>query len=257
MTPNALWVAFSTILVKEVRRFLRIWGQTLLPPAITMVLYFIVFGQFIGPRIGTMGGTQYITFIVPGLIMMSVITNSYNNVVSSFFANKFQRSIQEMLVSPTPSWVILAGYVSGSVARGILVGILVSLVSLAFTRLPVYNFVVLVSVVVITAIVFSLAGLINGVFAKNFDHVSLVPTFVLTPLTYLGGVFYSVELLAEPWQALSRLNPILYMVSAFRYGFLGITDVPLETSFIMLGVFVVGLSLLCYWLLHTGRGIRE
>jgi len=257
MNTSALWVAFYTIFSKEIRRFMRIWGQTLLPPAITMVLYFIVFGSLIGPRIGRMGGADYITFIVPGLIMMSVITNSYNNVVSSFFGNKFQRSIQEMLVSPTPSWVILAGYVCGSVTRGLLVGILVTMVSLTFTSLPIHSIVTLALVVLITAIVFSLAGMINALFAKNFDHISIVPTFVLTPLTYLGGVFYSVDLLAEPWQSLSRLNPILYMVNAFRYGFLGISDVRLEVAFAMLAAFMVGLSLLCYWLLYTGKGIRE
>ena len=256
MNASTLWVSFCTILFKEIRRFMRIWAQTLLPPVITMMLYFVVFGSLIGPRIGSMSDTSYITFIVPGLIMMSVITNSYNNVVSSFFGNKFQRSIQELQVSPTPSWVILAGFISGSVVRGLIVGVLVTVLSLAFTDLPIHSIGVLLMVVCITAVVFSLAGFLNGLFAQTFDHISIVPTFVLTPLTYLGGVFYSITLLPEPWQSLSKLNPILYMVNAFRYGFLGSSDVPLTTAFGVLLVFLVALLVLCYRLLVTGRGLR-
>lgn len=251
------WVAFYTILSKEIRRFTRIWVQTLLPPAITMVLYFIIFGNLIGDRIGSMDGVNYMQYIVPGLIMMSVITNSYGNVSSSFFSNKFQKSIEELLVSPVPNWVILLGFVFGGVARGLACGIIVMLLSLWFTHLEVHNIWVMLSVIVLTAIVFSTAGLINAIFATKFDDVTIVPTFILTPLTYLGGVFYSVNMLPEVWQWVSKLNPILYMVNTFRYGIIGVSDIPVLSAYGMLFVFLAALMSWALYLLNTGRGLRS
>lgn len=251
------WVAFSTILIKEVRRFLRIWQQTLLPPAITMALYFIIFGTFIGSRIGEMNGTDYMSFIVPGLIMMSVITNAYGNVASSFFSNKFQRSVEEMLVSPIHPLTILSGFVLGGVVRGICVGIIVTLCSLYFSDISIHSIAIMLVVLVLSAILFSLGGFINAMFANKFDDISIVPTFVITPLTYLGGVFYSIQLLPEPWQSLSQLNPILYIVNSFRYGILGISDVGIVTSIVMLSVFIVILTTISVMLINRGKGIRS
>lgn len=257
MSPQQIWVAFSTIVVKEVRRFTRIWAQTLLPPAITMSLYFVIFGNLIGPRIGEMDGYGYMNFIVPGLIMMSVITNSYANVVSSFFSLKFQRSIEEILVSPIPNWVVLLGYVAGGVARGLAVGFIVTLLSLGFTDLEIHNLAVTVSVVVLTAILFALGGFINAAYATKFDDISIVPTFVLTPLTYLGGVFYSISLLPEFWQWVSQANPILYMVNAFRYGILGVSDIDIGFAYVMIFVFIIVLYFYSLHLLNRGKGIRS
>jgi ABC-2 type transport system permease protein len=251
------WVAFITILRKEVTRFLRIWQQAVLPPVITTSLYFIIFGNLIGPRIGEMGGHPYMDFIVPGLILMSVITNSYANVSSSFFSAKFQRSIEEILVSPTPNGIILLGYVGGGVARGLLVGLVVTVVSLFFSKLSVHSLPVMISVIVLTAILFALAGFLNGVFAQKFDDVTIIPNFVLTPLTYLGGIFYSIKLLPEFWQAVSHANPILYMINAFRYGFLGISDINLGVSFTIILVFIVMLFTVNLKLLNSGFGIRQ
>lgn len=257
MNAYELWVAFTTIVIKEIRRFTRIWGQTLLPPAITMTLYFIIFGNLIGDRIGQMGGFNYMEFIVPGLIMMSVITNSYGNVVSSFFSTKFQRNIEELLVSPTPSWVILSGYVIGGVCRGLAVGFIVTLLSLFFTNLQIHHLAITVFTVVLTATLFSLGGFINAVFANSFDDVSIVPTFVLTPLTYLGGVFYSIQLLPEFWQGVSQLNPILYMVNTFRYGILGVSDIDVGFAFSMILLFNAILFAVALQLLRSGKGIRN
>lgn len=251
------WVAFVTIVSKEIRRFLRIWPQTLLPPAITMVLYFVIFGNLIGSRIGQMGGFDYMQFIVPGLIMMSVITNSYGNVSSSFFSNKFQRSLEEIMVAPVPNWIVLFGYVAGGVARGLACGVIVLLLSLWFSKLTVVYPLVTISVILLTAIVFSLAGFINAVYATKFDDVTIVPTFVLTPLTYLGGVFYSVSLLPDVWQLISKFNPVLYMVNTFRFGIIGVSDIPVVTAYIVLAVFVVVLSSWAMYLLKTGRGMRS
>ncbi len=248
--------AFLTIARKEIRRFLRIWTQTLVPPMVTMSLYFVIFGNLIGPRIGEMQGIRYIDYIAPGLIMMSVITNSYSNVVSSFFSARFQRYVEEMLVSPTPNWVILTGYVSGGVARGLSVGLAVTLVSMFFADLRVHHVAATVLVVLLTATLFSLMGFVNAIFARNFDDISIVPTFVLTPLTYLGGVFYSIDLLSDFWRGLSLANPILYMVNVFRYGILGISDIPLWIGFTIIAVFVVALYVLCLVLLERGVGIR-
>lgn len=257
MRPRQQWVAFATIFTREVRRFMRIWLQTLLPPAITIVLYFVIFGTLIGPRIGTMGGHPYIDFVVPGLIMMSVITNSYSNVVSSFYGNKFQGSIEEILVSPVPNYVILLGFVFGGVARGLAVGLIVTLLSLFFTELRLHHLGVLAGMVLMTAILFSIAGLINAIFAESFDDISIVPTFVLTPLTYLGGIFYSMELLPPFWQQISLANPILYMVNAFRFGFLGVSDIDVTWAFAMVAAFTaVGYAYALY-LLARGKRLRR
>ena len=250
-------IAMQTIVRKEVIRVLRIWVQTIVPPAITMTLYFIIFGNLIGRRIGTMDGFDYMQYIAPGLIMMSVITNSYGNVVSSFFGAKFGRHIEEMIVSPMSNATIIIGHVVGGVLRGLLVGLLVTVVALFFTRLEVRYPLVTVSIVLLSSTVFALAGFINAVFAKKFDDISIVPTFVLTPLTYLGGVFYSIALLPEFWQTVSRANPILYMVNAFRYGILGTSDIGIGTAYAILLVFVVVLFTVCLQLLNRGVGIRE
>jgi ABC-2 type transport system permease protein len=257
MRIQETYTAFSTIVYREVRRFLRIWMQTLLPPAITMSLYFVIFGNLIGSRIGEMGGYGYMEFIVPGLIMMSVITNSYGNVVSSFYGTKFQRHIEEMLVSPIPISVILIGFVAGGVARGLAVGLIVTCLSLFFTDLQIHNLWVTVTVVLLTAILFSLGGFINAIYANSFDDISIIPTFVLTPLTYLGGVFYSITLLPEFWQQVSLINPILYMVNTFRYGILGVSDIHLGAAFAIIGAFVIGLYSFAYYLLKIGKGIRH
>lgn len=250
-------VALMTIVRNEIRRFLRIWVQTLIPPAITIVLYFVIFGQLIGARIGDMAGFNYMQYIVPGLIMMSVITNSYGNVVSSFFGNKFQRSIEELMISPTPEYVIISGFIIGGVARGILVGCIVSVLSLFFADLNLYHIGVTISIVVLTAVLFSLGGFINAVYANKFDDISLVPTFILTPLTYLGGVFYSIDLLPPFWAAVSKANPIVYMVNGFRYGILGVSDVSIGVSYGMISIFIIVLYTWSYVLLRKGVGIRS
>jgi ABC-2 type transport system permease protein len=258
MNPTRVqWIAFQTIVVKEVRRFMRIWQQTLLPPAITMTLYFIIFGNLIGSRIGEMGGVDYMSYIVPGLIMMSVITNAYGNVSSSFFGNKFQRSVEEMMVAPVYPITILAGYVAGGVARGVAVGIIVTLLSLYFTDLQVHNLGVMAAVVLLSAILFSIGGFINAVFATKFDDIAIVPTFIITPLTYLGGVFYSISLLPDFWQGVSQLNPILYMVNTFRYGVLGVSDIHIGFAFAMLFVFIFILGGYSIWLVRRGTGMRQ
>jgi len=256
MTPQQKLVALRTIVTKEVLRFARIWIQTVLPPVITTALYFVIFGNLIGPRIGPMEGFDYMEFIIPGLIMMAVITNSYANVVSSFYGSKFQRHIEEMLVSPLPNYIILIGFVLGGVARGLTVGIAVTAVSLAFNPLNIHSLWVMFSMIILTAVLFSLAGLINGVYARSFDDISIVPTFVLTPLTYLGGIFYSIGMLPQFWQDVSLANPILYMVNAFRYGFLGISDISLSTSYAISIGFIVVLYLFSLHLLRKGQGIR-
>lgn len=249
-------VAFKSVLIKECTRFLRIWVQTLLPPAITMTLYFVIFGSLVGSRIGQMGGFDYMSFIVPGLIMMSVITNSYSNVASSFFSAKFQRNIEELLVAPVPNYIIVLGYMGGGMLRGLLVGIIVTLVSLLFVDIQIHNYAILFITVLLTSMVFSLAGLINALYAKTFDDVSIIPTFVLTPLTYLGGVFYSLSLLPEFWQMVSKANPIVYMVNAFRYGFLGVSDVNVGYAMAMIIAFVVIFFAIALRLINKGTGIR-
>lgn len=256
MSISQQWVALCTIVYKEIHRFSRIWVQTLLPPAITMSLYFVIFGTLIGSRIGDMGGYKYMDFVVPGLIMMSVITNSYSNVVSSFYSAKFQRSIEEILVSPTPNYIILLGYVIGGMSRGLIVGCIVTAMSLFFTDLHITHLGIMVLIVLLTSILFSLMGFINAVYANSFDDISIIPTFILTPMTYLGGVFYSISLLPEFWQNVSLLNPILYMVNVFRYGVLGISDINIGYAFFGVVTFIVILTGLSLYLLETGKRLR-
>lgn len=257
MSPNA--TAFVTIARREVARILRIWGQTLVPPAITMTLYFLIFGKLIGSRIGDMGGFDYMDFIVPGLVMMSVIQNAYGNISSSFFGAKFGRHIEELLVSPMPNYVILGGYVAGGVLRGLMVGAIVLAIAMLFTHVTIPHPLVTASTVLLGAVIFSLAGFVNAVYAKKFDDIAIVPTFILTPLTYLGGVFYSVRVLPEWAQTATQANPIFYMVNAFRYGLLGegATDVPVALSYAVMLGFVVALAALGMFLLKRGIGLRS
>jgi len=257
MSNNTLWIGYQTIVRKEVTRILRIWGQTIVPPAITMTLYFIIFGELIGRRIGEMGGFTYMQYIVPGLIIMSVITNSYGNMVSSFFGAKFGKHIEELLISPLPNWIILAGYVTGALTRGLLVGGVVMVVSLLFTPIEVQHPVVMFTVLLMTAIVFALAGMVNAIFAQKFDDIAIIPTFVLAPLTYLGGVFYSISLLPAFWQKVSVVNPILYMVNGFRYGMLGVSDVSLVMTYSVILIAGAILFASCLILLHRGTGLRS
>ncbi|MEQ9462858.1 MAG: ABC transporter permease [Haliea sp.] len=257
MTLREQYIALMTILRKEIKRYLRIWTQTLLPSAITMSLYFVIFGSLIGSRIGDMGGFTYMQFVVPGLIMMAIVTNSYSNVVSSFFGSKFNHSVEELLVSPTPNYIILLGYVIGGVTRGLLVAIIVTIVSLFFTQLHMHNIFVVVVIVLMTSILFALAGFINAVYANNFDDISIIPTFVLTPLIYLGGVFYSMDLLPEFWANVSKLNPLVYVVNAFRYGVLGVSDVSLGAAFGMIGLFTAIAWFYSMHLLNTGKRLRQ
>ena len=256
MNFSEQWIALSTIVRKEIHRFMRIWVQTLLPPAITMSLYFVIFGTLIGSRIGQMEGFSYMEFVVPGLIMMAVITNSYSHVVSSFYSAKFHRSVEELLVSPMPNYIILIGYVAGGVARGLAVGLIVTLLSQFFTDLHIHNLFVMVTIVIMTSILFSLLGFLNAIFANSFDDISIIPTFVLTPLTYLGGVFYSISMLPEFWQGVSQLNPVLYMVNAFRYGILGISDINIVTAMFGVAGFIVVLYGFCIYLLAKGKTLR-
>ncbi len=250
-------VAFTTILYKEIRRFLRIWPQTILPPAITTSLYFLIFGKLIGSRIGTMGGLSYMDFIVPGVVLMSVITSAYANVVSSFFSTKFQRNIEELIVSPVPNWVIITGFCGGGVVRSAIVSSVIFLIANLFTQITIQHWGITISVFLLTAMTFSLAGFINATFAKNFDDIAIIPNFVLTPLTYLGGVFYSIQMLPEIWQKVSLANPILYMVNAFRYGVIGSSDIDIRITLILLTGLVVVLFCFSLWLLHKGIGIRS
>ncbi len=257
MNGSLWWVGYKTIVRKEITRIFRIWGQTIVPPAITMSLYFIIFGEVIGRRIGEMGGFTFMQFIVPGLVIMSVITNSYGNMVSSFFGAKFGKHIEELLISPLPNWILLLGYVTGALVRGFMVGIIVLLVSLFFTRIEVQHPLVMLTVILLTAIVFALAGMINAIYAQKFDDIAILPTFVLTPLSYLGGVFYSIALLPEFWQKVSAFNPILYMVNGFRYGMLGISDVSLPQTYGVILSAGVLLFIWCMVLLHRGTGLRS
>ena len=255
LRPNL--IALNTIVYREVRRFLRIWPQTLLPPAITMALYFVIFGNLIGARIGEMDGLPYMDFIVPGLIMMSVITNAYSNVVSSFFGSKFQRNIEELMVAPVSPHIILVGYVAGGVLRGLGVALIVTVLSLFFTQLQVHHLGVTVLVILLAATIFALGGFINAAYARSFDDISIIPTFVLTPLTYLGGVFYSIHLLSPFWQSVSLANPILHMVNAFRYGILGVSDIHIGTAIGFMLLATAVLYLFCIHLLKSGRGLRQ
>ena len=249
--------SLRTLTYREIRRFFRIWQQALIPSVITTMLYFVIFGSFIGSRIGSMGGFEYMQFMAPGLIMLAVITNSYSNVVSSFYGNKFARSLEELLVSPMPTYLILIGFVVGGVARGIIVGILVLITSLFFTEIVVQNISLTLLVIILTSILFSLAGLLNAIFADSFDDINIVPTFILTPLIYLGGVFYSITLLSETWQIISKLNPVLYMVNAFRYGMLGVSDINVNFAIGMISFFIVVFYTASLYILKKGIGIRD
>ncbi|WP_144393631.1 ABC transporter permease [Pleionea sediminis] len=250
-------IALQSILNKEITRYFRIWIQTLLPPAITMSLYFVIFGNLIGSRVGEMAGVSYMAYITPGIIMMSVITNSYSNVVSSFFSAKFQRHIEELLVAPVPNIYILLGYIGGGVSRGLLTGIIVTFISMFFVDIQIHNLAVVFIVILMTSTLFALGGLVNAVYAKKFDDISIVPTFILTPLTYLGGVFYTITLLPEFWQGVSKINPILYMVNAFRYGFLGYSDISLTVAFAIIGLFIIAMFSFALYLLNTGKGLKS
>ncbi len=256
MKLDAQYNAFTTIAIKEFLRFIRIWLQTVVPPAITVALYFIIFGELIGSQIGDIDGFSYIDYIVPGLILMSVISNAYANCVSSFFSAKFHRSVEEMMISPLPNYIIVAGFAAGGMLRGIVVGIVVTAVSMLFTRIEVHSYGVTIAVFVLTSILFALAGFINAVYARTFDDISIIPTFILTPLTYLGGIFYSIQMLPEFWQKVSLANPILYMINAFRYGLLGVTDIDLVTAFLIILAFIAGLFLFAIRLLQKGVGIK-
>jgi ABC-2 type transport system permease protein len=257
VSPERQLISLITLVRKEVGRVTRIWVQTIVPPIITMSLYFLIFGNLIGKRIGEMGGFDYMQYIAPGLIMMSVITNSYGNVVSSFFGAKFQRHLEEMLVSPMPTYAIILGYVAGGMFRGLIVGMVVTFIALFFTEIRISNLFITLSVVILTAAVFSLGGLINAIFAKKFDDVSIIPAFVLAPLTYLGGIFYSISLLPPIAQKISMFNPILYMINAFRYGMLGVSDIDITRAYIIIIAFAVGLFAACMVLIKKGIGIRE
>ena len=257
VSAKSYWIGFQTILIKELTRILRIWAQTLIPPVITMSLYFVIFGAIIGRRVGEMGGMPYMEFIVPGLIMLSVITNAYGNITSSFFGAKFGKHVEELLISPLPPWIILVGYVSGAVFRALTVGILVWLVAAFFSGFHMHNLAVTFSILLLTAIVFSLGGFINAIYAQKFDDISIIPTFVLQPMTYLGGVFFSVSLLPGVWQQIALVNPIVYMVNAFRYGLLGVSDIPLWIAYAITLVFGIVLFFICLTLLKRGVGLRS
>ena len=257
MNRYELWIAFMTIVIREVRRFLRIWPQTIIPPVVTMALFFLIFGNVIGSRIGSMQGLPYSQFVAPGLIMLSVITNSYGNVVSSFYGSKFQRNIEELMVSPTPNFIILTGYIVGGMARGLLVGLIVSLVSLLFTDLSIFSPIIALAIILLTSMMFSVAGFLNAIYADSFDDISVIPNFVLTPLIYLGGVFYSTSLLNEFWANVSLINPILYMVNTFRFGFSGVTDIDIFWAFTMVTLFTLVLFLISLKLLRDSPRLRS
>ena len=254
---HQFWIAYLTIARREVLRFTRIWVQTIFPPVVMVALYFVIFGNLIGQRIGEMDGMDYVDFLMPGLVMMSIITNSYTNVVSSFYGAKYSRHIEEMQIAPVPNIVILLGFVTGGMARGLCVGVCVTLVSLLFTDFSIHSPLVVLLIALLTSCLFSLAGLINAIFANSFDDITIIPTFVLTPLTYLGGIFYSIKLLPEFWQTASLGNPILYMVNSFRYGFRGTSDIDLSTAILVILFFIAALFSICLVLLSRGTGIRE
>ncbi len=251
------WIAYLTIARKEVKRFTRLWVQTIFPPVVMVALYFIIFGNLIGQRVGEMDGMSYIDFIMPGLVMMSIITNSYANVVSSFYGAKYSHHIEEMQIAPVPDLVILLGFMTGGIVRGLCVGVAVTLVSMFFTKFTIHSPTIIVLVAILTSSLFSMAGLLNAIYANSFDDISIIPTFVLTPLTYLGGIFYSIKLLPEVWQLVSLGNPILYMVNSFRFGFRGSSDIELITALSVIVFFNAALFALCLTLLKRGTGIRQ
>lgn len=258
MTPYQLWISFWTILRKDIVRIIRIWPQTLLPSVVTSVLYFLIFGTFLGSRIGDLEGVPYVLFVVPGMVMLAIMLNAYNNVAFTFFSSKFfMRNIDEILVSPTPPWVLIAGFVAGGVIRGVMIGLLVLVVSLFFTHIPIGNVAVIVLFFLLSSLIFSLAGLVNGVYAKSIDGINIVPTFVLTPLIYLGGIFYSINTLPGFWQMFSHFNPVFYLIDGFRYGFLGFSDVPLPVSIMVLLALTTTLTLFAWYLIRSGLGLKQ
>jgi ABC-2 type transport system permease protein len=254
---QAAFIALKSIVHKEITRYFRIWLQTLLPPAIMTTLYFVIFGQLIGERIGLIDGVSYMEYITPGIIMMSVITNSYSNVASSFFSAKFQRNIEELLVAPVPTLYILLGYILGGVSRGVLIGLIVTIIASQFIDFNINHYGVIFIVVFLTAFMFATAGFVNALFANSFDDISIVPTFILTPLTYLGGIFYSIKMVPEFWQSVSMFNPVLYIVNAFRYGFIGISDIPITNAIVLILVFIAILFSIAFYLLNKGVGVRS
>lgn len=256
MSPEQMWAAYFTIVRKEFLRLFRVWAQTLLPPAVTTVLYFLVFGKFIGSQVEPVNGVAYMEFIVPGVIMLSVIMQSFTHSAFGYYIAKFQKSLEEILVSPTPYWIMITGYVTGGVLRGMVTGVILLVVSLFFVPFGVYNFFHLFVFAFLSSVLFSLAGLINAIFAKNFDTINIFPTFILTPLTYLAGTFYSLTMLPPLWRELSLWNPVLYMTNGFRYGMIGVTDVNISQAYLILLVFIAGLSTTVWWLFKTGRGVR-
>ena len=260
MPSSAKWTAFYTMVRKDVMRIFRIWAQTFLPSVVTSVLYFAVFGTVLGSRIGSMQGVDYMQFVVPGLVMLAIVTSAYANSSFTFFQSKFfARSIDEMLVSPMPPWLIISGFVAGGVIRGVLVGALVMLVSLFFTglHLSVHSALIILGFAILTAIVFALAGLVNGVYAKSIDGINIVPTFVLTPLVYLGGIFYSVHTLPTWWASITYANPLFYLINGFRYGFLGISDIAISTSVLVLVALIAALITINMYLIRTGLGLKQ
>ncbi|MCW9024902.1 MAG: ABC transporter permease [Gammaproteobacteria bacterium] len=257
MNLSEQYVSIKTLVVKEFLRFIRIWIQTVLPSAITTGLYFVIFGELIGSQLSDISGFSYMDYIVPGIILMSVINNSYANVVSSFYGAKFQHHVEEMLVSPMPNYLILLGFVSGGLMRGLMVGCVVTLVASFFTELGSYNILITLCVVVLTSMLFALAGFVNAIYANSFDDIAIIPTFVLTPLTYLGGIFYSIDMLPGFWQQVSYFNPIMYMINAMRYGMLGVSDIDIVTAFSIIVLFLVTLFSFSLYLLHRGIGIRS
>jgi ABC-2 type transport system permease protein len=258
MDAYGLWTSFYTIVRKDIVRMFRIWSQTFLPSVVTSVLYFLIFGSVLGGRIGDINGFSYIHFVVPGLVMLAVVTNAFSNVATTFFASKFfARNIDEVLVSPTPPWILIAGFIGGGIIRGVLIGLLVLLVSVFFAIPPLAHPLAVVFFLVLSSLLFSLAGLVNGIYAKSFDGISIIPTFVLTPLVYLGGVFYSVSTLPGWWQQLTYANPIFYIINGFRYGFLGFADTSLGVSILVLTLLVGILVGVNWYLLRTGLGLRQ
>lgn len=257
MRANLAWVAFSTIVIRESRRTFRVWKQSFLPSVVTSFLYFVIFGHVIGQRVGEMAGFPYMQYIAPGLIMMQVITSAYMSGVSAFFIAKFQRQVQEILVSPMPPYVIVFGFMISAIIRGVVVGVIVTMIALFFTHLHIHSWLVILAVVLCSACMFALAGLVNAIYARNFDDINIVPTFILAPLTYLGGVFYSINLLPSFWQKVSLINPVAYIINAFRYGFLGVADASVTIAFLVMLFFIVILFIFAFNLIKNGRGLRE
>ena len=251
-----MWIAYKTIVTKEILRFVRIWVQTIIPPVITTSLYLLIFGGLMGGRIGQMQGIEYIDFIVPGIILMTVIMQSYANTVSSSFMTKYNNSFEELLVSTTPNWIILLGFVSGGIARGFCVGLAVTFTISFFVKIKIFSLLIIAITFFLTSIMFALAGFINAVFARTFDDISIIPNFVLLPLTYLGGMFYSIDILPSFWRNLSAFTPIYYMMDAFRLGFLGIGSVELWKAFLVPILMIIILALLANALLNRGVSIK-